>query len=85
MNGRLAHVIPRSMVPLGKAIRSCCCFLAFLCAVVIFPVVTATSMPPPIGTFQALQAPESAEGANSVPREVIDTRAKTERLPDTST
>lgn len=83
MNARLAY--PRNMVSPGKAIRSCCCFVAILSAMTIFPVVTATSTPPPIGTFQALQAPESAEGANSVPREVSDTRAKTERLPDTST
>ncbi|KAL3171602.1 hypothetical protein MRX96_013797 [Rhipicephalus microplus] len=85
MNGRLAHDIPRNMVPREKAIRSCCFLLAFLCAMAIFPVVTATSMPPPIGTFQALQAPESADGANSVPSEVVDTRAKTERLREIST
>ncbi|KAH6945617.1 hypothetical protein HPB50_009301 [Hyalomma asiaticum] len=41
-------------------------------------------MPPPLGTFQALQAPENAEGANSVPSEA-ETRAKIERLPDAST
>lgn len=81
--GRVAHNIPSSMVPLRRAVHSCC-WLVVVSALAILPVVAATSVPPPLGTFQALQAPESADGANSVPSEVADTIGKTERLPDTS-
>lgn len=51
----------------------------------IFSVYPASSDPPPIGTFQALQAPKSAETVNVVHSTDADARDKAERTSSNST
>lgn len=51
----------------------------------IFSVYPASSDPPPIGTFQALQAPKSAETVNVVHSTDADARDKAERASSNST
>lgn len=54
-------------------------------ALAIFSVAPASSDPPPIGTFQALQAPKSAETVNVVQSADEDVRVKAERASSNTT
>lgn len=54
-------------------------------ALAIFSVAPASSDPPPIGTFQALQAPKSAETVNVVQSTDEDVRVKAERASSNTT
>lgn len=64
--------------------RGTSCLLAAL-ALAISSVGPASSEPPPIGTFQALQAPKNAETVNVVHSADADARAKAERASSNST
>lgn len=69
----------------GANLPRCTTWLLATLALAIFSVDPASSGPPPIGTFQALQAPKSAETINVVQGADADARAKAERASSNRT